>query len=53
MQTAAQFYTWSTADFDRVLQESRKLSGLAHIVWQKEVAANEAGVKGVGLWPAT
>jgi predicted HNH restriction endonuclease len=45
MQTAAQSHTWSTADFDRVLQESRKLSGLAHIVWQKEVAANEAGVK--------
>lgn len=45
MQAAAQSHIWTATDFDRVLQESRKLSGLAHICWQKEVAANEGAVK--------
>lgn len=45
MQAAAQSHPWRTSDFDRVLEQSRKLSGQAHISWKAELAANEARVK--------
>jgi predicted HNH restriction endonuclease len=45
MEAAAKSRLWSAVDFDRVLRETRGLSGQAYIAWHAELAANEAKVK--------
>ena len=55
MQAAAQSRTWSDRDFDRVLAETERLPGQAHLSWQKELSANGAKVRewALGLRAAT
>ena len=47
MQATAQQRVWSPANFDRILRETEKLPGQAHISW-KNVLANEA--TSVKIW---
>jgi hypothetical protein len=45
MQAAAQSRHWAYTDFDRVLRESERLPGQAHLSWKKELAEKEAKVR--------
>jgi hypothetical protein len=41
MRAAAKAHSWSSADFDLILQETQRLSyGLGHIAWNDELARN-------------
>lgn len=45
MQVAARSRQWSGAEFDRLVRETKKLPGQAHLSWKKELAQDEAGVR--------
>ena len=45
MQHAAQAYRWSSGDFERVANETRRLPGQAHLVWKEEMSAHEDRVR--------
>ena len=45
MQAAAQSRIWNVDDFDRVLRETERLSGQAHILWKDTLSADETRVK--------
>lgn len=44
MQVAARTRAWSVRDFDRILSETEKLPGQAHISWIRELETNEDNV---------
>jgi hypothetical protein len=42
MRAAAKAHSWSSADFDLLLQETQRLSyGLGHVAWNDELARND------------
>ncbi|MBA4143827.1 MAG: HNH endonuclease [Nitrosospira sp.] len=45
MQAASQSRIWNADDFDRVLRETERLSGQAHILWKDALSADETRVK--------
>ena len=45
MKATAQSRQWSPEEFDRVLQETKKLPGQAHILWKDALSVDEAKVK--------
>jgi predicted HNH restriction endonuclease len=45
MQASAQSKTWRRKDFERILRETEKLPGQAHIPWLNELTTNEVGIK--------
>jgi hypothetical protein len=49
MQAATHARVWRSIDFDRVLGESERLPGLAHVSWKRELSGNDAKVRAWAL----
>ncbi|WP_196782628.1 HNH endonuclease [Chromobacterium paludis] len=45
MQCAAQLREWTDEDFDKVLRETERLPGQAHLIWKDALAKEEQAIK--------
>jgi len=45
MQVAAQAFLWRAHDFERLMTETEKLAGVAHVLWRAELRDNEGSVR--------
>lgn len=45
MQRASQLREWADEDFDKVLRETERLPGQAHLIWKDALAKEEAAIK--------
>lgn len=53
MQRAAQLREWADQDFDRVLRETERLPGQAHLIWKDALAKEERAIQAWALSFAT